>query len=70
MPKLKPTFENIRLAQEDVDDVKRRVLSANGWDHTSSLLGSRWMWTKNIKGYVYVVNTEDALFFEAQLQGE
>lgn len=53
-------FNKADAMRQDADELASKALRRNGWKHTSQTPGSRWMWQKDIGGYMYSVDQNEA----------
>lgn len=65
----------MRLTHDVIEDAKRKAaeladeyLRAAGWKATSETPDCYWMWQKEWKGRVLLVNTETALRIQAAIE--
>jgi hypothetical protein len=46
--KARPAYDDIRIAESDLEELKSRYLRARGWKHTSTTPGCYWLWEKTL----------------------
>lgn len=60
-------MEAIDAAENNVGELRTKYLDKSGWEHTSSTPGCYWMWTKEIDGKQYMLNSDGADRFQREL---
>lgn len=61
--KVKMTFKDIRLAQEELNFKIQNLLFKQGWEFTpEDNTGGVYLWKKKFKGKTYLVNESTAIY--------
>jgi hypothetical protein len=70
MPIADLTCIQIESQTRKIKDSTEAYLRSKGWEHTSSTVGSRWMWFKTVEGRHYGCATDDAFRIQSNIDRE